>query len=146
MQHVDKALQLLWDDQLFIKCSKWFFGVSEIECLGQLVGKDRVRVDPKKIETMQDWLCPKTLKGLHGFLSLTCNYIKFIKNYGKISTPLTTLLKKNNFLWNKAKVKAFSNLKQAMCNTPVLVVPDFSKTFVLECDAFGKGLGIVLMQ
>jgi hypothetical protein len=103
-------------------------------------------VDPKKIEAMQDWPHPKTLKSLHGFLGLTGYYRKFVKNYGKIVAPLTALLKKNSSTWNPAAARNFQTLKMAMCTTPVLALPDFTKTFVLECDALGKGIGIVLMQ
>jgi hypothetical protein len=110
------------------------------------VGKDGVRVDPRKIEAMQYWLHPKTLKILRGFLGLTGYYRKFVKNYGKIATPLTTLLKKKSFTWNPAVAQDFQTLKTTMCTTSVLTLPDFTKTFVLECDASGKGIGVVLMQ
>jgi hypothetical protein len=103
-------------------------------------------VDPKKIEAMQDWPHPKTLKILHGFLGLTWYYHKFVKNYGKIAAPLTAFLRKNSFPWTPAATQAFQTLKTTMCTTPVLALPDFTKTFVLECDASGKGINTVLMQ
>jgi hypothetical protein len=146
LTHVDQVLSLLAQHHLFLKQSKCAFGASEVEYLGHLVGKDGVRVDPKKIEAMQDWPHPKTLKRLRGFLGLTGYYRKFVKNYGKIAAPLTTLLKKNSFTWTPAAAQAFQTLKMAMCTTPVLALPDFTKTFVLECDASGKGIGAVLMQ
>ena len=63
-----------------------------MEYLGHIVGKDGIRLDPKKIEAMKDWPCPKTLKRLCGFLDLTGYYCKFVQNYGKIATPLIDFL------------------------------------------------------
>jgi hypothetical protein len=67
--------------------------------LGNLVGKEGARVDPKKIEATQDWSHPKNLKSLHGFMGLTGYYGKFVKNYGNNATPLTALVKNNSFTW-----------------------------------------------
>jgi hypothetical protein len=146
LTHVDRFLHLLSQHQCFLKQSKCAFSASEVEYLGHLVGKDGVRVDPKKIEAMHDWPHPKTLKILRGFLGLIRYYHKFVKNYENIVAPLTTLLKKNSFTWTPVIAQAFKTLNMAMCTTPVLALPDFTKTFVLECDALGKGIGDVLMQ
>ena len=70
-----------------------------MEYFSHIVRKDGVRVDPKKIESMQDWSLQKNLKSLCGFLGLTGYYCKFVKNYGKITAPLTALLKQNSFTW-----------------------------------------------
>jgi hypothetical protein len=106
-----------------------------VEYLGHIVGKDGVRVDPKKIESMQDWPRPKSLKSLYGFLGLMRYYRKFVRNYGKIVAPLTSLLKNNSFTWTSAVNHVFQDLKDTMCSTTILTLPDFTKTFILECDA-----------
>jgi hypothetical protein len=67
-------------------------------------------------------------------------------NYGKIVAPLTALLKNNSFNCTIVVAQAFKTLKMAMCTTLVLALPDFTNTFVLECDASRKGNGVVLMQ
>jgi hypothetical protein len=73
-------------------------------------------------------------------------YRKFVKNYGNIVVPLTALLKNNSFTWTPTVDQASQALKVVLCTTLALALPDFTKTFVLECDASGRGIGVVLMQ
>jgi hypothetical protein len=146
LAHVDRVLHLLSQHQLFLKQSKCAFGTSEVEYLGHLVDKAGVRVDPKNIEAMQDWPHSKSLNNLCGFMCLTCYYHKFFNNYGKIAAPLTPLLKKKSFTSTPVAAQAFQTLKTTMCTTPLLTLPDFTNTFILECDASEKGIEAFLMQ
>ena len=77
---------------------------------------------------------------------MTGYYHKFVKNYGRIAAPLTIVFKKDAFSWTPEATKAFEYLKEAMCETPILATPDFIKTFIVECDASGNGIGVLLMQ
>eukprot|EP00253_Pinus_taeda_P003014 PITA_03014 len=146
LQHVDLLLQLLRKHKLWVKKSNCAFGMEEVEYLGHIVGREGVKVDPKKIQAMQEWPQPKTLKSLRGFLGLTGYYRKFVCNYGRIAKPLTQILKKNSFFWTEEAKQAFIALKNAMCTTPVLALPDFTKSFVIECDASGTGLSQLISQ
>ena len=78
---------------------------------------------------------PTTIKNLQGFLGLTRYYRNFVENYGRIAAPLTTLLKKDAFSWTLEATKGFEHIKEEICQEPTSATPDFTKTFIMECDA-----------
>ncbi|KAL0413609.1 UNVERIFIED_CONTAM: Retrovirus-related Pol polyprotein from transposon [Sesamum radiatum] len=71
---------------------------------------------------------------------------KVYRGYETISKPLSSLLKKDAFGWNPEAELGFNQLKEMMIKAPVLALPDFSQPFVVEIDACGKGIGVILMQ
>jgi len=97
VHHFDIVLKLLEDQKLYMKSSKYAFGVQEVEYLGHIASHEGVKVEPNKIESMMEWPVPKTLNNLIGILGLMGYYHKFANNYGQIATPSTTLLKRDGF-------------------------------------------------
>jgi hypothetical protein len=63
-----------------------------------------------------------------------------------MATPMTKLLTKEKFQWIDTTEAAFNQLKQALTTPPTLCLPDFSQPFVVECDASGLGICVVLTQ
>jgi hypothetical protein len=98
-KHLTQTLEILRQHQLFVKKEKCQFGMQVIKYLGHIISKNGVAVDPEKIFAMVDWPLPKNPRAMRGFLGLTGYYHKFIKNYGKIASPLTQMLKKDSFTW-----------------------------------------------
>jgi hypothetical protein len=93
------------------------------------------------------WPSPQNVKELRSFLSLAGYYRKFVKHFGIISRPLTNLFKKNTiFISTPNHELAFTTLKNCLVSAPVLSLPDFTKTFVIETDVCAARVGAILMQ
>ena len=106
--------------------------------LGFVVSSDGVEVDETKIQAIQTWPFPMSLEELRRFLGSARFYRRFIKDFSIISCPLHELTKKNvPFIWGNAHDFAFNELKRLLTQAPLLALPDFSKTFEIECDASG---------
>ena len=59
---------------------------------------------------------------------------------------MTKLIKKDGFKWDIIALTTFEKLKKVMTQTPVLLLPNFTQQFEIECDASGAGIGAILMQ
>ncbi|KAD4385624.1 hypothetical protein E3N88_25793 [Mikania micrantha] len=146
-EHLRKILELLKEQKLHAKFSKCEFWLREVQFLGHVVNSEGIHVDPAKIEAIKNWDTPKTPTEIRSFLGLAGYYRRFISNFSKIALPLTKLTQKSEpFVWEQKQENAFQNLKQELCDAPILFLPEGCDDFVVYCDASHQGLGCVLMQ
>ena len=74
--------------------------LDQVAFLGHVVSKDGIQVDPKKIEAIIEWLRSTTVIEVRSFLDLASYYKRFVKDFYKISAPLTRLTQKKNVKFN----------------------------------------------
>ncbi|KAI4313124.1 hypothetical protein L6164_026131 [Bauhinia variegata] len=104
-------------------------------------------MDPAKVQAIQEWQPSTKVLELRSFLSLANYYRYFIKGYSAITAPLTNLLKiDKTWNWSQECQNAFEDLKRAVSQEPVMVLPDCSKPFEVHTDASDFAIGGVLMQ
>src|SRR6266498_1273255 len=147
INHLRKVFTKLREANLVIKFKKCKFGQRKIKFLGHIIGTDRLRTDPENIKKIINCPVPTDVTGIRKFMRLCNYYRKFIKDLSKLSKPLRQLLKKDiKFFWEPKKQETFEKLKRILTEAPVLLFPNFDKSFRLCTDASLKGLGAVLEQ
>jgi hypothetical protein len=145
LDHLQQVFERLRQVGLKLNPEKCYFIKQELSFLGYLISPRGIHTDPAKVEKVKDFPVPQNLTQLRGFLGLASYYRRFIKNFSKIANPLNKLLKKDvPFLWAKEQQLSFDFLKSCLIHAPILVYPDFEKTFILSTDASTFGLGAIL--
>ena len=114
--------------------------------LGHVVSKDGIQVDPKKIEVVVEWPRPTIVTEIRSFLGLAGYCRRFVKDFSKITAPLTRLTQKNiKFIWTDRCEEHFQLLKDLLTSAPVLTLLSGNEGYTVYCDASRVGLGCVLM-
>ena len=90
--HLWVVLETLRKEQLYAKLSKCEFWLNEVSFLGNIVSKEGIRVDPKKIEVVVEWKPPRNVTKVRSFLGLAGYYRRFVKGFSMIVAPMTRLL------------------------------------------------------
>lgn len=146
LHHLDSVLATLSERQFLLRRSKCLFAQNQLNYLGHIISAKGIAPDLDKIAAMLEWPISVSPTALRGFMGLTGFYRKFIKGYAAIASPLTSLMRKDQFQWSPEAQQAFSTLQQAMVSAPVLATPDFSLPFIIETDASASAMGAVLIQ
>ena len=83
--HLRVVLETLRKEQLYAKLSKCEFWLNEMSFLGNIVSKEGILVDPKKIEVVVEWKPPRNVTEVHSFLGLAGYYRRFVKGFSMIT-------------------------------------------------------------
>jgi hypothetical protein len=151
VQHLRQVFEVLREHQFYCKPSKCQFAKAELKYLGHIVGRHGLKVDPAKIEKVQNWPRPRTVTKVRSFLGLATYFRRFIQGFSALARPLHRLTQNDmahlpEVPWSAECEASFQALKTALTTAPVLKLPEYDKPFEIIVDASVHGIGAVLMQ
>lgn len=145
--HLDKILGKASKANLSLSVSKCKFGYQEVKLLGHIVGKNGFKMDPAKVERINNWPRPTCVTEINQFIGMIQYYRRYLRGLSEIIAPMNYLKKKNvPFNWTIEQENSFQKCKNLLTDDQVLIHPDFSKPFLLFTDASNFGIGGVLSQ
>lgn len=141
------VFQRLRDCTLKLSPEKCDFLKTEAKFLGYIISKNGLKPNPDKVRVISEFPHPKNQTAIKSFLGMLGYYRRFIHDFSGRAAPLTSLLRKNTkFIWSDECEAAFDYFKSVLLNPPILQFPDFSKQFIITCDASKVALSGVLSQ
>lgn len=145
--HVCKVLAALQKAGLQADINKCEFHVTEISYLGLIISTDGIRMDPKKVEAVQNWETPTCIKDVQAFIGFANFYRRFIRVFSNIIRPMINAIKKNKAFCSTSNCqKSFDLLKERFVTAPILAHFDFEKECIVEIDASDNVPAGVLSQ
>ena len=147
LSNLELVLKRCVNVNLVLNWEKCHFMVRQGIVLGHIVSNRGIEVDKAKIEIIKNLQPPKTVREIRSFLGHAGFYRRFIKDFSKITKPLTELLMKEaEFIFDDKCLNAFETLKEALISTPIMQPPDWNLPFEIMCDASDYAVGAVLGQ
>ena len=115
--------------------------------LGHIISGKGLEVDNAKLEVIQNLPQPDTVRDLRSFIGHVGFYRRFIQDFTKVFKPLTTLLcEDKDFIIDEEGKRAFTMLKQALIEAPILQSLYWDLPFEIMCEASDYAVGAVLGQ
>lgn len=92
LERIDLVFTRLKECALKLAAEKCFFFKNRLSFLGHVVSEEGIETDPAKIEKIRNWPRSKTPDEPYSFLAFTGYYRRFIKDFSKVTKPLSELI------------------------------------------------------
>ncbi|KAH9320394.1 hypothetical protein KI387_044494, partial [Taxus chinensis] len=126
---------------------KYVFCVTEGNLMGHIVSKEGIKIDPERVQEIQQIPLPTSKKGVHSFFGKINFLRRFIPNFAELTMRISHMMKGNKkFGWSSEGKEAFDGIKQAIAKTPILACPNLNNDFIIYCYATDFTLAVVLTQ
>ena len=146
MVHLREVLARLHAAGLTVNPDKVKFASDQLSFLGHKISVRGVTIDPERTKAILNFLPPRSVKDVARFIGMINYFNKFIPTFADIVALLNALHKDVEFVWDEAHQIAFKKLTVSIMSPQILVMPDFSRHFILQTDASPVALGTVLLQ
>ena len=147
MSHLRQLFEALRKAKLELHPGKCAFGAQEVKYLGHLVTRDGIRACPSKVKAIVEMPWPTCAKEMQRFVGKCQYYRKFIPNFSQVAAPVFKAQSAcRDFVWTDACDLTGTRLREALISDAILVHPDYTRDYLLDCDGSGEGLGAVLLQ
>lgn len=146
--NLELVLNKLSDNNLKIQLDKCEFLQRSVHYVGHVIAPEGIFPNENYLKPIKTWPIPRDVKELRIFLGTLGYYRKFIRDYARITKPLTVQLKKENekVVHTREFVEAFEKCRTILTSSDVLGFPDFDKQFIVTTDASQFAVGAVLSQ
>ncbi|KAF9761726.1 Transposon Tf2-9 polyprotein [Nosema granulosis] len=95
-KHVKQILKVVEEVGLFLNKEKCEFLKTEIQILGHVIDANGVRIDPKRVKSIEQLKIPKTRKELVFFLRMINCCSRFLKNLSCDTSYLYGMIRKDS--------------------------------------------------
>jgi transposase InsO family protein len=145
--HVHTILMLCNKYNLRIKPTSIKIGQSQLNCLGHLLTSQGIAIAPDKLIKIQELPRPRTGKQLASFLGMITFIRQHVRHFADLTAEFESIKRTQSDIdWTPARLHSFNLIRHAITTAPILLFPDFNKTFYLATDASCVGIGGVLYQ
>jgi hypothetical protein len=147
LQHLKKIFQKCRRYGISLNPTKYHFSMPEGKLLGHIISSRGIKIDPERVEAIQDITIPMNKKSIRSFIGRINFLRRFVPNLFETIRPIPNMLKNDDVIkWSQEEKSAFHRIKQDFIEAPILVSHDYAKEFFIFSFASEETIVDVLLQ